>query len=160
MRLNGTWTVSQPRRFQGDSLWGSAVGQTKLRFQMLLVEGFPEATALWGRGTRHYQGKPPLLRYTPIADTACRCRGNPLQQRDSAAGHSLWQQGRDRSNRANLTPAGRSLGRQIVTRLPPSWAGQHGGHSQEKPQPPTDRASEKKRVFFMSYVAAELNIAT
>ena len=54
LRLNGTWTVSQPRRFQGDSVWGSAVGQTKWRFKTLPMEGFPEAAAPWGRGARHY----------------------------------------------------------------------------------------------------------
>ena len=103
------------------------------------------------------EGRPPLrrqsalLRYTPIADAACHCRGNPPQQRDSAAGHRLWQQGRDRSrrarafsNRVNLTTAGWSLGSQKVTRLPLSWAGHLNRHPKTKPQPPKTEHLRKK----------------
>ena len=45
LRLNGTWTVSQARRFQRNSIWASAVGQTKWRFQTLRVESFTVGTA-------------------------------------------------------------------------------------------------------------------
>ena len=74
------------------------------------------------------------------------------------AGRRPQQQGRAGRNRADLTPVGGSLGRQTVTRLPPSWAGQNNGHI-KKTQTPRDRASEKKRDFLMSSAAAELNVA-
>ena len=57
---------------------------------------------------------------------ACHCRGNPLQQRDSAAGRGREQQ--NSGARANHTTAGRRLGRQTVASLPPSWAGHLNGH--------------------------------
>ena len=103
------------------------------------------------------RGSPSLLRYTPTAEAACHCQGNTLQRRDSTAGR-----GGDHSkacrNRANHTRAGRSLGRQTVASLHPSWAG-HQQTSKNKARTPQHRAFEKKRVFLMSSVAAESNIA-
>ena len=91
------------------------------------------------------QGNPSLLRYTPTADAACRCRGNPLQQRDSAAGRGGEQQ--NSGARASLTTAGRSLGRQTVASLPPSWAGHLNGHRKIKPEPPNTEHLRKKGFF-------------
>ena len=100
------------------------------------------------------QGNPPLLRYTPTADAACRCQGNPLQRRDSTAGMENAAHGGERSrtaracsNRASLTTAGRSLGSQIVIRLPPSWAGHLNRHPKTKPQPSKTEHLRKKGVF-------------
>ena len=168
------------RGSQGQSVRVGPVGRTKLRFQT--SPGQTARDALRGRGIHHYQGNPPqlrytpiadaasrcrgnpsLLRYTPTADAACRCQGNPLQQTDSAAGHSPWwrpqKKNRVCSNRENHTKAGRSLGRQTVSRLPPNWAGHLNRHPKIKPEPPKTEHFRKKGFFLMSSVAAESNIA-
>ena len=173
MRLNETCTVAQPRGLQEQSVRIGPVGRTKPRFQTSPVQTARDA--LRGRGGHHYRGNPPqlrympiadaasrcrgnpsLLRYTPTADAPCRCRGNPLQQRDSLAGRGGEQQ--NSRARVRFTTAGRSLGRQTVASLRPSWAGPQRT-SKNKAQTPQHRAFEKKRVFLMSSVAAESNIA-
>ena len=157
-RLNETWTVGQPRGLQGQSVWGSPVGRTKQRFQTLLMQTVRDS--LWGRSVHHYRGNPPQLRYTPTADAASHCRGNPLQQRDSAAGHSPWQRPQQNSRaRASVTTAGRSLGRQTVASLRPSWAGHLNRHPKIKPETPNTDHLRKKGFFLMSSVAAKSYIA-
>ena len=154
MRLNETWTVGHPRGLQEHSVWSSPVGQTKPRFQMIPMQTVGDTR--WERGVHHYRGNPPQLRYTPTADAACRCRGNPLQQRDSATGCGGEQQ--NNRARAGLTTAGQSLGRQTVASVWPSWA-RPQWTSKNKARTHQHRAFEKKRVFLMSSVAAESNIA-
>ena len=173
MRLNETWTVGQPRGLQGQSIRGGPVGRTKPRFQTSPVQTAQDA--LRGRGVHHYRGNPQLrytpiadaasrcrgnpslLRYTPTADAACHCRGNPLQQRESATGRGGEQQ--NSRARANVTTAGRSLGRQTVASLPPNWAGHFNEYPKIKPEPADREDLRKKRFFLISSVAAESNIA-
>ena len=112
--------MSQTRRFQGNSVWGSTVGQTKRRFQTLQVERFPEGTAeprmvqLHGGGASTiteaicpYGGTRPLLMQPAIAK-ATRYNRVTLPQgiahgsrvETAAAGQSLQQQGEPHNSRA------------------------------------------------------------
>ena len=70
-------------------------------------------------------------------------------------------QGIASGNRAETTAEGQSLqqkGEPHTSRAEPRQATSEAVTHKESPNPPPDRASEKKRGFLTSYVAAELNI--
>ena len=80
---------------------------------------------------------------TPPQGVACGSRAET-----AAAGQSLQQLGEAHTSK-------RSLGRQIVTRLPPSWAEQRNGHSQRKPQTlETEHVRNKK--FFNEFCCSRI----
>ena len=80
-----------------------------------------------------------------IAEATRYNRETPLQ--GVARGRDHSRRTRACSNRANLTTAGRSLGSQIVIRLPPSWAGHLSRPPKTKPQPPKTEHLRKKGFF-------------
>ena len=168
--MNKTAISNYPEQTVRDALWGRGIhhyrgnppqlrytptadAASRCRGNPSLLRYTPTAEA-----ASCCRGNPSLLRYTPTADAASRCRGNTLQRRDSTAGRG-GDHSRACRNRANHTTAGRSLGRQTVAGLPSSWAEHLNRHRKIKPEPPKTEHLRKKRVFLMSSVAGESNIA-